>query len=321
MEKLSVQEKDFYTMEEVLQIAKDLALDIDERTFKYYLSLEIIGKPVKNPFPDGDKRIKFYPASVIDQLKRVFQLKNRGFSLKQIKKLILEEKSKDLGVLVDVTEKDKTREMAHAFLVMITGDQSRRAWGDFLSNATGDMSEKTLIDSVKSYLVSMLGSWLITEDTVKYVEEFFINLSQEDRERILEPFRKGRDSEILRQKSEKMDLLRYLQKLCGRIILGRYNRLEVQDWVYKIVENLEALRKDYDIELLEDSIEREMYGFMQKGLDLYLEALYEIKDNLSSKKRDVLIGALGKARSAQNILTYLEDIIEKKKILSSLGEK
>ena len=38
-------------MEEVLSLANELALDIDERTFKYYLSLEIISKPVKTPFP------------------------------------------------------------------------------------------------------------------------------------------------------------------------------------------------------------------------------------------------------------------------------
>lgn len=320
MENISIEEKEFYTMEEVLQIAKDLALDIDERTFKYYLSLEIISKPVKNPFPEGDKRIKFYPATVIDQLKRIFQLKSRGFSLKQIKKLLLEERSKDLGVLVDVTEKDKMRELAHSFLEMVTGDQSRVAWGEFLSNSAGDISDKTLIDASKDYLVQILGSWMKSDETEKVVEEFFINLSQEEREKILQPFRKGRDEEILKHKSEKLDLLRYLQKLCGRVILGRYNRLEVLDWLEKIMESLVKLRKEYEIEVPENSIEWEMFGYMRKGIDLFVEALGEIKENLSSKKREVLITALGKARAAQNILNYLEEIVEKKKLLGSLDE-
>ena len=321
MDKITVEKKDFYTMEDVLQIAKDLALDIDERTFKYYLSLEIISKPVKNPFPEGDKRIKFYPATVVDQLKRIFQLKSRGFSLKQIKKLLLQEKSKDLGVLVDVTEKDKTREMAHSFLEMLTGDYSRRAWSDFLSNSINEVTEKNLTDSVKTYLAHMVDSWLSNDESEKIVEEYFINLSSDEREKLLEPFRKGRDEEITKHKAEKMDLLRYLQKMCGRIILDRYNRLEVLDWIDRITGNLVEIKKDYEIDTTENSIEWEMYSYLKKGIDIYLEALSEIRDNLSPKKRDILIGALAKARTAHNILTHVEEILEKKNLLASLEVK
>jgi DNA-binding transcriptional MerR regulator len=312
-------EKEFYTMEEVLSIAKDLALDIDERTFKYYLSLEIISKPVKNPYPEGDKRIKFYPAVVLDQLKRIFQLKNRGFSLKQIKKLLLEEESQELDVLIDVTDKDEKREIAQAFLVSMCGDESRRAWREFISTSVTDVSEKNLFDSVRNYLTLMLQSWLKSDEVEKYVDDFLINLSPEDRESVLQPFRKGRDEDIAKHRGDRLDLLKYLQKLCGRVILGRYNRKEVEDWVDRVIGNLEKLRKSYDLAKTADALEEEMRAFMRKGIELYLESLVEIRENLSSKKRDVLIAALGKARAASDIMNGLEEIMEKKLLMINLS--
>jgi DNA-binding transcriptional MerR regulator len=318
MDKTTVEEKEFYTMEEVLSIAKDIALDIDERTFKYYLSLEIISKPVKNPYPEGDKRIKFYPAIVLDQLKRIFQLKNRGFSLKQIKKLLLEEESQELDVLIDVTDKDEKREISHAFLESVCGDESRRAWREFLATSLSDVSEKNLFDSVRNYLALMLKSWLKSDEAEKYVDEFLINLSPDDRDRVLIPFRKGRDEEISKHRGDRLDLLKYLQKLCGRVILGRYNRKEVEDWIERLIANLEKMKKSYETLKAEDSLEDEMKSFMKKGIELYLESLSEIRENLSSKKRDVLIAALGKARSASDIMNGMEEIIEKKMLLINL---
>jgi len=305
-------------MEEVLSMANELALDIDERTFKYYLSLEIISKPVKNPFPEGDKRVKFYPAQVMDDLKRIFQLKSRGFSLKQIKKLMLEDKSKELTTLVTVTQKDEKREMAHDFLRTITGPELGEAWKDFMSSAMSDVSDKNLHDAVKAYLSRLLGSWLDSDEAGKYVEDFFINLDPDDREDLIEPFRKKRDDELLKHKADRLDLLRYLQKLCGRVILGRYNRLEVLEWLDGIAANLQKVKAEYEEKKSDDSIEREIQWFMLKGLSLYLEALSEIKENLSSKKREVLIASLGKARSAHNVIKTLEEITEKKKVLLSL---
>lgn|GEM_PF-2363997 len=313
-----MEEKQFYTMEEVLSMANELALDIDERTFKYYLSLEIISKPVKNPFPEGDKRVKFYPAQVMDDLKRIFQLKSRGFSLKQIKKLMLEDKSKELTTLVTVTQKDEKREMAHDFLRTITGPELGEAWKDFMSSAMSDVSDKNLHDAVKVYLGRLLGSWLESDEAGKYVEDFFINLDPDDREELIEPFRKKRDDELLKHKADRLDLLRYLQKLCGRVILGRYNRLEVLEWLDGISANLQKVKAEYEEKKSDDSIEREIQWFMLKGLNLYLEALSEIKENLSSKKREVLIASLGKARSAHNVIKTLEEITEKKKVLLSL---
>ncbi len=305
-------------MEEVLSLANELALDIDERTFKYYLSLEIISKPVKNPFPEGDKRVKFYPAQVMDDLKRIFQLKSRGFSLKQIKKLMLEDKSKELNTLVSVTQKDEKRESAHDFLRTVTGPELGEAWKDFLSTAMSDLSDKNLHEAVKAYLNRLLGSWLDSDESAKYVEDFFINLDPDEREDLIEPFRKKRDAELLKHKADRLDLLRYLQKLCGRVILGRYNRLEVLEWLDVIVNNLQKVKAEYEEKKPDDTLEKELQCFMQKGLSLYLEALTEIKENLSSKKREILIASLGKARSAHNIIRTLEEIIEKKKVLISL---
>lgn len=311
-------EKDFYTMEEVLDLARELALDIDERTFKYYLSLDIISKPVKNPYPQGDKRIKFYPSMVMEQLKRIFQLKSRGFSLKQIKKLMQDEESVELDTLIDVTEKDEKREMAADFLKMITGDESNIAWRTFLSTSISDLSEENLQNSIKAYLSSMLHSWMKSDERDKYVEEYFINLPPAEREIVIDFFRNSRDDEILKNRTEKMDLLKFLQKLCGRVILGRYNRIEVEDWIDRIIADLKERNVYYTEQESEDLIEKEMFTFMNKAIELYLNSIIEIKDNLSSKKREVLISALGKAKTAQDLLNTVEEISEKKKLLYSI---
>ncbi|MDQ7823772.1 MAG: MerR family transcriptional regulator [Candidatus Eremiobacteraeota bacterium] len=316
---MNIEEKDFYTMEEVLDLSKELAIEIDERTFKYYLSLEIISKPVKNPYPQGDKRIKFYPARVIDELKRIFQLKNRGFSLKQIKKLFIEEKSKELDVLIDVTGKDEKREMAHAYLEALLGSESKIAWKEFLSASTSEVSEKTLLDALKLYLERMLSSWLRSDEAGKYVEEYLLDLDSDIREGVVDFFKKARDNEIMKHRAEKMDLLRFLQKLCGRVILGRYNRAEVEEWLNEVIANLEKLKCAYQEKAPQDTLSTEMNGLMLKGIELYLDSIHEIKENISSKRREILIAALGKARTAHNILSSLEEIAEKKKVLIGLA--
>jgi hypothetical protein len=168
-------------------------------------------------------------------------------------------------------------------------------------------------------MLFMLKSWLKTDDTEKYVDEFLISRSQEEREEILEPFRGARDEELSRVKIDKPDLLRYLQKLCGRIILGRYNKVEVESWLSNIMERLRKVYKNYEPRSDEDTLRDEIDSFMRKAIELYLESLDEIKENVSSKKREVLIAALGKARSAHDIISGLEEIIEKRKILTNLG--
>lgn len=76
------------SLEEVLQRSAQRGLEISERTFRYYVVLGLLPKPLKKVGEDA--RVHFYPAAILDRLQEIRGLQEQGFSLKQIKKYVEE---------------------------------------------------------------------------------------------------------------------------------------------------------------------------------------------------------------------------------------
>ena len=78
---------DLLTLEEILQEASRLELDLSERTFRYYGVMGLLPKPIRRP-GSGDARVHYYAREVIlKRLSDIRQLQSQGYSLKQIKKI------------------------------------------------------------------------------------------------------------------------------------------------------------------------------------------------------------------------------------------
>ena len=76
------------TLEEVLATSTQRGLELSERTFRYYVVLGLLPKPLKKPGEDA--RVHFYPLAILDRLQEIRSLQEQGFSLKQIKKYVEE---------------------------------------------------------------------------------------------------------------------------------------------------------------------------------------------------------------------------------------
>ena len=81
------------SLEEVLEQAHQIGLEVSERTFRYYAVLGLLPSPVKRP--EGDARVHYYPPEILDRLRQIRHLQAQGHSLKQVKKLLLEASSGD----------------------------------------------------------------------------------------------------------------------------------------------------------------------------------------------------------------------------------
>lgn len=81
-------ESGLLSLEDVLAESERLALDVSERTFRYYAVLGLLPRPVKRPPGSGDARVHYYEPSILERLRQIRSLQADGHSLKQVKKLL-----------------------------------------------------------------------------------------------------------------------------------------------------------------------------------------------------------------------------------------
>ena len=81
-------ESGLLSLEDVLAECERLALDVSERTFRYYSVLGLLPRPVKRPPGSGDARVHYYEPSILERLRQIRSLQADGHSLKQVKKLL-----------------------------------------------------------------------------------------------------------------------------------------------------------------------------------------------------------------------------------------
>lgn len=75
--------EEFLTVEDVLDRARSLGIDLSERTFRYYSVMGLLPRPSKLP---GDGRVHQYPPTILARLEEIRRLQAGGLPLKQIKK-------------------------------------------------------------------------------------------------------------------------------------------------------------------------------------------------------------------------------------------
>lgn len=110
------------TLPRVLKAAQELGLDLNQRTFLYYVKRGLLPGGQKNPYNGADGRVAYWPANILKRLRRIFQLKQQGLKLEQIR-VSLEGGGKPLPP--EVAPEDWRREVAYRYLKQqMNGSQS-----------------------------------------------------------------------------------------------------------------------------------------------------------------------------------------------------
>lgn len=114
-------ESELLSLEEVLQQAEQLGLEVSERTFRYYAVLGLLPRPLKRP--NTDARVHYYQPDILDRLSQIRNLQAQGHSLKQVKKH-LEASGQSKPALVRALAEGQFQQACQRFL---TGPPTREA--------------------------------------------------------------------------------------------------------------------------------------------------------------------------------------------------
>ncbi len=209
--------RDYLTQEELLEQARELGLDLSERTLKFYTSRGLVPKPEKKPFPTADGRVAYFHRDSLRRLRRIEQLKSQGFKLEQIRKLLDQKGGETLRQLGPADE-DWRRQVAFRYLHLQAGEEGRRARVEFLAAVLGTDQEEVLQRASRRYMARLLTPLIGETEATRYVEEYFLGLSPRELQRRMEQFRKWRDDE--KKRDQQVSPLELLRRMTSDFMLG-----------------------------------------------------------------------------------------------------
>lgn len=88
-----ITENDFLTVDDILLKLVDDGFKITKRTFQYYVQSGLLPKGIRKGMERGGVQF-YYPSSTIKTLKKIFELKSKGYNLNEIKTLLNEHNTK-----------------------------------------------------------------------------------------------------------------------------------------------------------------------------------------------------------------------------------
>lgn len=231
--------RDYLTQEELLDQARELGLDLSERTLKFYTTRGLVPKPEKKPFPSADGRVAYFHKDALRRLRRIEQLKSQGFKLEQIRKL-LEQKGGESLRQLGPAEEDWRRQVAFRYLHLQAGEEGRRARVEFLASVLDTEQEDILQRAARRYMARLLTPLIGETEATRYVEEYFLGLSPRELHRRMEQFRKWRDEE--KKRDQQASPLEVLRRMTSDFLLGLLGAAAFGDELARVREKLVARR-------------------------------------------------------------------------------
>ncbi len=86
--------EEWLSIEEILRILASEGIEVSRRTFLYYVQLGLLPKGKRVGQRSGGVKF-FYPKEALERLRKIWELKNKGFKLKEIKFLLGEPDSEE----------------------------------------------------------------------------------------------------------------------------------------------------------------------------------------------------------------------------------
>lgn len=232
--------RDYLSQDELLEQARELGLDLTERTLKFYTARGLVPRPEKKPFPAADGRVAYFHRDVLRRLRRIEQLKAQGFKLEQIRKL-LEQKGGESLRSLGPAEEDWRRQVAFRYLHQQAGEEGRRARVEFLASVLGTDQEETLQRAARRYMTRLLTPLIGETEATRYVEEYFLGLPPRELNRRMELFRHWRDEE--KKKDRQASPLELLRRMTSDFLLGLVQAPAFAGELARVRERLSVRRR------------------------------------------------------------------------------
>ena len=182
-------EPEFLSLPKLLRSAQEQGLELNERTLQYYVKRGLLPKGQKNPYSGADGRAVYWPVSVLKQVRRIFQLKQQGYKLEQIR-LRLETAGKSSAPPIPPTEtvsEDWRREVAYRYLKHSLGGQLRQLRQGL--EALRPQDNAAWLEALRDYHVAGLSPLIGEEEAARWVDQFFLDLHPKELPRYLARFR------------------------------------------------------------------------------------------------------------------------------------
>jgi len=318
-------ETPYLTSEEVLEEADKIGLELAERKLKYYVTLGIIPKPVRNPQDRSktyDGRVAYFPHEIIQRLAKIKELQDSGFTLVQIKKYFAQSLAPDLEDFLQSGSSAVENHRLDNLLSLLSSDDIRKATRDFQARLAADPGDESLEQAAFDYYAGVLSRLIGREKAIRYVEDFLVKASPAERKKRLEPLRNLRAQIV--QSGGTTSLSSILMTMCSDMEKGSYEPQKVLDRLREIAEKVHIMQARYRDSTLAFKDAFDMARFMRQAFWAYFKALLEmesfIKDGgpshlhrarLLSSRADEMLAAIESMLSGMKNLLALQEEIEK----------
>ena len=231
----------------MLERAQASGLDVTERTLRYYSVQGLLPAPTRGASEAADRRVRYYPESVLARLGEIRDLQQQGYSLRQIRDYL------GLGRLLDIRAKGSARaadtaaESHHgavgvvdegttpsdraeqaipgveprAFLEALAGRAAVEALRTFLSRAGHLRTEDAFRQAVLDYFRSLIALHVGPQHAESMLQQATASLSPVEWERLLAPFRMLRNERrVAAARQQGLPLLERLRAAAVKVVAG-----------------------------------------------------------------------------------------------------
>ncbi len=303
-----------YTSEEILQKSEELGLDLSDRKIKYYVTLGILPKPVRNPLEakgNVDGRVAYFPPDTLERLSKIKDLQDSGFTLPQIKKYFEDSLDPVLkSFLVQEGEGDDDAVPLERIVKSLMGENVREATKNFIQAVSADDSDEAFQKASMDYYHNILTPLIGRERSEKYVRDFFLNTTPEERERKLEPLKRWRVQFLKSSAPQKSSFVSsYLDELCLNLEHGVVKDDAALEKLQELAEKVNSMQTKYREQARIFNEAFDISKIMRQIFWIYLKALLEMESFVKNGKKEHLKRARRLYGKADEMLGLVEDLI------------
>ena len=298
-----------------MERATSQGVELNPRTLAYYVSIGLVAPPVRAPFSGADGRVRYYSVDALGRLRRIQSLKEQGFSLTQILKVLEGKAGTSLRRLTEAEEEEIRQHPARRLLKALASDELRRLEAEARAQAA-DGSDAGLQQALRTYYGKLITLSWPDEASDRLVDVFLHNASSRDRERLAANFRPRKET----VEAPTPGLYRLARAAGGALMVGRRDRDEIERLLDSASAQVEAIQARH-LKARRSIAEEEVRQLFISGLDLYAASFAKLRENLTNRSRASVKDALSLARRAREAIDAVEILVEQRLKLVEILEE
>ncbi|MGV8121042.1 MAG: MerR family transcriptional regulator [Candidatus Xenobiia bacterium LiM19] len=305
--------RQYYTSEEILRKSDELGLELSDRKIKYYVTLGILPKPVRNPLEakgNIDGRVAYFPPETLERLSKIKELQDSGFTLPQIKKYFKDSLDPALKSFLEQEQEGDDAVPLERIVTTLMGENVREATKSFIQAMSADDSAEAFQNASIQYYHNILIPLIGRERAEKYVRDFFINAAAEEREKKLEPLKRWRAQFLKSSAPQKPSFVSsYLDDLCNNLERGAVKDNDALEKLHELADKVNSMQSKYREQARVFNEAFDISKIMRQIFWIYLKALLEMESFVKNGKKEHLKHAKSLYGKADEMLGLVEDLI------------